>query len=96
MIMRLRQTVVWFSDLSIPYATTNLPGNAVRLNEIESGKLTDQLKAVRDKIQIDQGQTFNSLLIEKYDHKENKNNSGPFSSCVFTKHKESWLSTHSR
>lgn len=96
MIMRLRQTMLWFSDSSIPFATTTLPGNAVRLNEIESTKLTEQLKRIRDKIQVDQEQKFNSLLIERFDHRENKNNAGPFSSCVFTKQKESWISTHSR
>ena len=72
-IMKLRQTITWFSDKNYPYSNAVLPCNAVRLSCIPSQRWPPLLTELRNKISLKYNQTFNSLCIECFDPRGNYN-----------------------
>ena len=95
LIMRLRQTMAWFSDIDCPYSNNNLPGNAVRFTCLHPSSFPKELKDLKDELEIRYGQKFNSLLIEKFDCKDSQNTQ-PFVTSSFCKGKESWVESNTK
>lgn len=95
LVMRLRQTMVWFSDLQCPYANNNLPLNAVRFTCLPPLKFPPELKQLMTQVEQKFGQKFNSLLVEKFDANDSQN-SQPFVTSMFCKDKESWIESNTK
>jgi hypothetical protein len=95
LIMRLRQTMLWFSELECPYANNNLPANALRFTCLPPLKFPNELNELKTQMEQKFGQKFNSLLVEKFDSKDSRN-AQPFVTSMFCKEKESWVESNTK
>jgi hypothetical protein len=93
MIMKLGHSVAWFNDESYPYSTTLLPGNALRISQINPRKWPEVLDNLRNEMQKKYKQKFNTLLIERVDPNGTKRD---FYSSAFSQSKESWIETNTK
>ena len=93
MIMKLGHSVAWFNDEGFPYSTTLLPGNALRISQINPRQWPTVLDNLRKTMQKKFNQKFNTLLIERVDTSETKRD---FYSSAFSQTKESWIENNTK